>query len=392
MGQGKKLRILQVNKAYYPTTGGIERVVQQIAEGLKDTTDMKVLVCQAKGKTKQEVINGVPVCRSFSIGRIGNLPLPLGFTHRLKKMAKDADVLLVHLPFPFADLACLLSGYKGKIVIWWHSDVVRQKTMLKLYKPIMKRFLERADAIFVATKGHINGSAYLKPYREKCVLIPFGVEREMEQRADDYISKRKSNPEHIEANRTEETLCNRTTQFLFVGRLVYYKGCGVLLNAFRNVTGATLTLVGDGPLEEELKLFVKQNAMEDRVNFLGHLAEEELSKCFAECDVFVLPSTERSEAFGLVQIEAMAYEKPVINTMLPSGVPEVSLHQVTGLTVQPKKVEELAAAMQWMVEHPEERKKLGQAARERMKKEFQLDIMLKRVENELQNVIGGQGL
>jgi rhamnosyl/mannosyltransferase len=364
----KKKRILQVNKLYYPYIGGIERVVQQIAEGLSDRTNMKVLVSTEGKRLVEENINGVQVIRVPSIAMMGNLPIPLGLTRKLRRMKCEVDVIHLHMPYPFGDLACLLSRFKGKIVVWWHSDVVRQKKLMLLYKPFMNRMLQRADVIIVATKGHIEGSEYLKPFRDKCVIIPFGVDQKIEKGADRYINKR------IESINKE-----RKIQFLFIGRLVYYKGCKVLLEAFKNVNNAELIMVGSGILEQELKELVKKYNIEEKVKFCGEVTEEELYKHLEDCDVFVLPSIVRSEAFGLVQIEAMAYGKPVINTNLPSGVPYVSLDKITGLTVPPEDVQSLSRAMQWMVDHEEERKEMGLRARKRMKEEYKMDIMLERV-------------
>lgn len=365
----KQLRVLQVNKLYYPFTGGVEQVVQEIAEGLTKQVNMKVLVCSKDGRDSTEMINGVKVHRSKSFYMLGNLPLSLKFIRDLKKISHNYDIIHFHMPFPVGDLAGLLSGYKGKIVVWWHSDVVRQKKMMLLYRPLMERFLKRADAIIVATRGHIEGSAYLKPYAEKCRIIPYGVDAELEQNADAWLAKRA-------LAQREET---GSVRFLFVGRLIYYKGCKVLLEAFRQVKCAELTIVGSGVMEEELKEIARRNHQMDRVHFLGALDREELYEQFAQCDVFVLPSIARSEAFGLVQIEAMAYEKPVINTNLPSGVPYVSIHRQTGLTVEPGNVQELADAMNWMAEHPEERKLMGERARRRVKEEYQMSQMAEKV-------------
>ncbi|WP_310603770.1 glycosyltransferase [Anaerosporobacter sp.] len=364
---GKK-RILQINKLYYPYVGGIERVVQQIAEGLADKTDMKVLVSSEKKKLIEEEINGVQVIRVPSIAMVGNLPVPLGLTKKLRSLRHEVDVIHLHMPYPFGDLACLLSNYKGKIVVWWHSDVVRQKKMMLLYKPIMNRMLKRADVIIVATKGHIEGSEYLKPFRDKCIIVPFGVDQKIEYEADKYIVEPK-----------EQECETSKVQFLFIGRLIYYKGCKVLLEAFKDVENAKLTMVGSGDMEQELKDLAKSYHIEDKVDFCGEVAEEELYEHLKSCDVFVLPSIVRSEAFGLVQIEAMAFGKPVINTNLPSGVPYVSLDKITGLTVPPEDVQALAKAMQWLVDHEEERNEMGRMARKRMKEEYRMETMLERV-------------
>lgn len=366
----RKLKVLQVNKLYAPFTGGVETVVQQIAEGLKDQADMKALVCNNHRESVTERINGVLVRRSGSFTMLGNMPLSVRFFRDLKKMSQGCDILHFHMPFPIGDLAGLLSGFSGKVVVWWHSDVVRQKKMMLLYRPVMEMFLKRADAIIVATQGHIDGSAYLAPYREKCRIIPYGVDPEIERQADQWCMHRQA----LEPSHTD-----RPVRFLFVGRLVYYKGCKVLLEAFCHVPNAELILIGDGVMKEELQGLVRQYGMESRVHFLGNVDDTELERQFMQCDVFVLPSIARSEAFGLVQIEAMSYEKPVINTNLPSGVPYVSLHKKTGLTVKPNDAVQLAAAMNWMVNHPKERERMGKEARKRAKSCFPMQGMLDQV-------------
>ena len=161
----EKIKVLQVNKLYYPKVGGIEKVVQQIAEGLKDRTEMKVLVCNEQGGKVCEKINGVCVQRSVSMGIFFSTPISFSFLYSFRKLAREQDIVHLHMPFPLGDLACFLSGFRGKIVIWWHSDIVRQQKLLKIYKPLMKWMLNRADTIIVATEGHIEHSEYLKKYK-----------------------------------------------------------------------------------------------------------------------------------------------------------------------------------------------------------------------------------
>lgn len=372
----KHLKIMQVSRMYYPVHGGIERVVQDIAEGLKDNTDMTVLTCQNRGHGTVEEIHGVTVHRCSSLGTVCSLPLSFSFLSEFKRLSKEQDIIHIHMPFPLADLACLLSGYKGKVVVWWHSDVVRQKKLMFFYRPIMERFLKRVDAIVVATEGHISGSSYLGDYKDKCHVIPFGVDKTVLQRADEYL-----------AHRGE---LNKELIFLFVGRLVYYKGCSVLLEAFSKLQGGILHIVGDGPLKHELEQQADMLGIHSRVYFTGSLPHEELYREFAECDVFVLPSVAKSEAFGIVQIEAMAYNKPVINTNLPSGVPYVSLDKITGLTVEPRDAEGLAGAMRWMMDHPEERIRLGSNAGKRAREYYSIDYMLEQVDA-LYQMIGQEG-
>lgn len=347
-------------------------MVQQLAEGLSGVTDTKVLVCRTRGKTVVENVNGVEIYRASSLGVLSSLPISLSFLWKFRKMSKDRDIVHIHMPFPLGDLACWLSGYQGKVVLWWHSDIVRQKKMMKLYRPLMEWLLRRADAIVVATQGHIEGSWYLKPYADKCVVIPYGVDNHIEEQAGLWIQKEKENTE------------NETIRFLFVGRFVYYKGCRVLLEAFAKVAENNpkirLDLVGSGPMEEELKEMAEKYEILEKVQFHANVEDEELVRYFQNCDVFVLPSIARSEAFGLVQIEAMAFGKPVINTNLPSGVPYVSLDKVTGITVPPDDIGELARAIQYMAEHPREREQMGIQARERVEENYRMDLMLKEVQ------------
>lgn len=368
----KKLRVLQVNKLYYPYTGGIEHIVQQIAEGLKEKINIKVLVCSDKKIIQKEVIHQVSVIRVPCLKMLGNVPIPFGLAYNFKKLSKNCDIVQLHLPYPFEDLACFLSGYKGKVIIWWHSDVVRQKKMLYFYLPLMHWLLKRADIIIVATEGHIKGSKFLSNYSNKCVIIPYGVDPQIEQYADNYINNYlyKQQIDHVKKNKV---------RFLFVGRLVYYKGCDILLKAFVNVENAELILVGSGNQELLLKKLTKKLKIHHKTKFYGELSQKDLFKQFEQCDVLVLPSVARSEAFGIVQIEAMAFGKPVINTNLPSGVPYVSIHGETGITVEPNQIDDLTKAMNWMVTHPQERLELGKRARARMKQYYRMDHMLSNI-------------
>ncbi|MGN0592388.1 MAG: glycosyltransferase [Ruminococcus sp.] len=362
----KKLRILQVNKAYYPHIGGIESLVRMYSRELqkRQDTEVHVLVCQEKGKTVQEEIEGVPVTRAGSLGTYFSCPLSFSFFRYFRKMAKQTDVILFHMPFPLGDLACLLSGFRGRVVLAWHSDVVKQKKLLMVYKPILKRFLRRADCIITATQGHIDSSPFLPEFREKCRVIPYGLNVEQ------YLCAKRMPV-------LTQHLCDKTAvKVLFVGRLVYYKGVEVLLKAFSSVKGCELFLVGTGALEASLKEQAEQ--LPQKVHFLGTLPDDALKAAFADCDLFVLPSVANSEAFGIVQLEAMVYGKPVINTALPTGVPYVSLHEKTGMTVPPEDAAALAQAIQTLADNPALRQQYGEAAARRVRQNFsEADVLEK---------------
>lgn len=372
------MKILQVNKLYSPHIGGIERVIQDISEGLNDRHDINVLVCQPKGKTADEVINNVRVRRSGSIGTYFSCPVSFKFLSHFRKMAKTADIVHCHLPFPLSDIACLLSKYKGKVVISWHSDVVKQKKLMFFYKPIMNAFLKRADRIFVATPGHIDGSAYLKPYREKCSIVPYGLDISAYENAE--FSPVLSNKLTVSSSK----------KLLFTGRLVYYKGIDVLLRALKYTTDCELFIAGDGVLHEMLLQEAQKSGITDRVHFLGVLSDSDLKSAMHDCDVFILPSVENSEAFGIVQMEAMVYGKPVINTSLPTGVPYVSLDGVSGITVPPKDEKALGEAIEKLVHDDILREQYGKKAYELVREKYAMEKVISRIEDIYTELIKGE--
>lgn len=366
----KKLRILEVNKAYYPHVGGIETLVRQYSEGLARDydVDVKVLVCRDdRGRTLRQRINGVDVTKAASLGTFCKCPVSFTFIRLFRKMAKKADVIHIHMPFPLADVAALLSGFKGRIVLSWHSDIVKQKKMMLLYKPFMKRLLDRADAVAIATMGHYFGSDHLKDYFGKCHVVPYGIapEKYLNIKRRPILTEKCSDPGSIKV--------------FFTGRLVYYKGVDVLLKAFRRVNNCELFIAGTGVLDDELKAYTREHGLEKKVHFLGFFPDKELKQAYADCDIFVLPSVEKSEAFGIVQLEAMIYGKPVINTDLDSGAPYVSIGGITGLTVEKSNTKELAKAINTLAENRELREVLGKAAAERVHSEFTEDIALKKM-------------
>lgn len=359
----RKLRILEVNKFYAPHIGGIETLVEQRARAFagREDAEVKVLVCQEQGRGVTETLDGVQVIRCGSLGTYFSCPLSFEFFQKFRELSEWADVAEIHTPFPLGDAACLLSGCKCRVVIAWHSDVVKQKLLLIPYKPILRRFLKRADAVITATQGHIGGSSFLPAFRDKCRIIPYPLD-----------ITRYENAERFPVLHPDKPNCCKV---LFVGRLVYYKGVSYLLKAFRKVEGCELFICGTGKLEDELK----QQAQGMPVHFLGRLSDAELKAAFADCDLFVLPSVANSEAFGIVQQEAMVYGKPVINTALPTGVPYVSLHGETGITVPPKDADALAAAIQKLADDAALRQKLGENAAARVRSCYGLDDTMQKI-------------
>ncbi|MCM1132403.1 MAG: glycosyltransferase [Ruminococcus flavefaciens] len=355
----RKIKVLEVNKAYFPHTGGIESLVKQYSEELRRYCAVKTLVCRDdRGKTVADRVNGVKITRAGSFGTYFSCPLSLSFIRLFKKMSADADIVHIHVPFPLADLALLLSGYKGKVAVSWHSDIVRQKKLMILYKPFLMYLLRRADIIFTATQGHIDNSEYLTDFRDKCRILPYGITPE------DYLAVERA--PFLTDKLTDKT----AVKVFFTGRLVYYKGVDVLLKAFTRIKDCELFIAGTGELEKPLKAFAESHNLGGKVHFLGFLPDSELKQAYADCDIFVLPSVARSEAFGIVQLEAMIYGKPVINTNLPSGVPYVSIHGRTGITVPPSDPKSLAEAINRLAGDKNLRTKLGRNAQKRVIRDF----------------------
>lgn len=367
----KPLRILLVNKAYPPHIGGIETLVRRYALCLQTEfhAEVQVLVCQEKGKTVREVVEGIPVLRAGSMGTYFSCPLSCSFLWQFRRMAKQVDVVMIHMPFPLADLACLLSGYGGRVVLAWHSDVIKQKTLLHFYRPLLQWLLKRADCILTATQGHIDSSSFLPAVQKKCRVIPYGIDIADYRAAKAYsvLAKTAMQPD--------------TVKLLFVGRLVYYKGVTVLLEAMQQVTGCELFLIGSGKLQAELQQIAAQK---ENIHFLGSLSDADLRAALQECDMLILPSVANSEAFGLVQLEAMVYGKPVINTALPTGVPHVSLDGKTGLTVPPEDAAALAKAIQTLVSDAALRVQYGKAAKQRVETVFAEETVMQQVYDALQ--------
>ena len=371
----QKIRILQITKFFYPHFGGMEKVVRDINIGLKENVNMKVLTCQVKGKGNKEIIDGIEVFRAGSIGTYFSVPISFTFPFLLKKLSKDRDILHFHLPFPLSVMSYLLVKPRGKIIVWWHSDILKPKSLYKLYKPFLKRFLNKVDKIIVATPYHIKNSDILKDFEDKCEVVPYGIDVEQFNFTDGIKDK-------VEKIRREYG----PKIILFVGRLIYYKGLEYLIQAMKGVD-AKLLIIGEGYLKENLQKLVDKLKIENKVFFLGRVGNSGIVAYYYACDIFVLPSIEKTEAFGLVQLEAMACGKSVVNTNLPTGVPYVSQSKITGLTVPPKDAKALAGAINALLNDEYIKKKYGENGRKRVEKEFTVKTMTKKVLNLYQKLV-----
>ncbi len=352
--------VLNINKLYAPAIGGVETVVQQLAEGFMLQGHSRVLVVRdgfGFGATEQK--NGVIVRRAGSVGRVRSMPVSFSFIYWLWKESKTADVLHVHYPFPLAAFALWLARPKKPLIITWHSSVVRQRLLNFFVQPFVRWTLARAEKIVVTFPNAVSYFKELAPFREKCVVVPLGI---------DLTKAQSETPNVVFPDRECPT-------FVFVGRFIYYKGLPELVTAFAAVPRGTLYLVGDGPMRRKIARLIACKGLSARVKIIATRDDKTLRFYLGAADVVVFPSTQPSEVFGLVQLEAMATGKPIINTALPTGVPWVARHEQEALTVPPGDVSALARAVELLGNDAALRARLGQAGRERVAQEFTLANM-----------------
>jgi len=367
------MKILQVVKFYYPQIGGVEKIVQQISEGLNPEDDFNVSVlCCNKGKeNRKDVISGVSVISASSFGVFWGMPVSLIFFRLFRKLIKENDVIDYHYPFPLIDLAIFLFKPKNKLIVHYHSDIVRQRILNFLIKPLTLNTLKKADKIIVSNPNIVKSSPYLSRFKEKCEIIPFGVNfQKIEKVNEDQTQKIK----------------NKYKDFiLFVGRLNYYKGVRYLVRAMKNVN-SNLVIIGEGQQENFLRREVERLKIKEKVFFLPFVKTEELISFYKTCKVFVLPSIFKSEAFGIVLIEAMACGAPLISTELGTGTSFVNKNKTTGFVVSPRNEEELSSAINKIIDN----KKMAQEMRvnsiERAKELFSLEGMIQKTKKVYENL------
>jgi len=360
-----RLRVLMVNKYYSPPhLGGVEMVVRTLSEGLVEHTGARVraLVSNESRERSEETIGGVEVIRLPRQLRLSSAPVALGMSaalraesHRLGPNGPEPpDVINLHSPYPWGELCFLSARLDLPSVLLYHSDIVRQRRLLAAYRPFLERILDRVDLIVASSPNMIANSAFLAPRAAKCRVVPFGLP----------VERLHSTPA-IERRAAELKAAHEGHRIvLFVGRLVYYKGVEILVRAMKGVD-ADLVLIGGGPLEDGLRTLATESGAAGRMTFLPSQDDQELLAWYRAADVFCLPSVARSEAFGLVQIEAHAAGTPVVSTDLPTGVPYANLHEVTGLTVPPGDVQALRQAIVRLLSDAELRARRGRQSQAR---------------------------
>ena len=248
------MKVLQLGKFYDPYVGGMETVLKEICESLADQVDFQVVVANTRARTEHEN-RKVPVTRVASMGKL--FSCSMAPTYPLWARKFDADLIHVHIPNPLAELSALIADRDIPVVAQFHSDVVRQRNLLRLYGPFLDAFYRRANSIIVPTPRHIEISAFVSKYREKCRVVPFGVPLSRFELDETGLNK-------------VDELRDGLPSVLCVGRLVSYKGVEFLIRALENVK-ARLWIIGTGPLEDSLKNLAREKGLGDRVEFLGQV-------------------------------------------------------------------------------------------------------------------------
>ncbi len=376
------MRVTMVNKYYPPHIGGVEFHMRDLAEGLVEHRGarVRVLVCANTTEGVTETINGVDVERLPRAFEYASTPVSWQFASALGAEARRPaterpELLHFHFPYPWGELAWLRAKPPLPLVVTYHSDIVRQKAQLTAYRPFLERFLDAADLIIAGSPNMIEHSEFLKPRASKCRVVNYGIHTERYAESPELLAR---------AAALREPFVGRPV-VLFVGRLVYYKGADVLVRAFSRVSEAAvasgrpapqLVMIGKGPLEPELREMASSARVVDHITFVsGGVDADELAAWYHAADVFVLPSVARSEAFGLVQIEAHAAGLPVVSTNLTTGVPYANLDGVTGLTVSVNDSHALAEAISRLLADRDLRERLGAQARERALSQFTIPVM-----------------
>lgn len=351
------MRVLHFFKTYLPdTTGGIEQVIFQLAEGCRPLgVESEVLTLSRTPVPTRLRVGSHQVTRARQDLCVASTGFSLEAFGLFRKMAAQVDLVHFHFPWPVMDLVHFAARHGKPTVLSYHSDIVRQRGLLTFYRPLMKRFLASMDRILVASPNYLESSEELALYRDKVTVLPFGLD------PNAYPA--------VNANRMAHWR-NRVGDgfFLFVGVLRYYKGLSFLLEALQG-TDLPLVVVGSGPEEAALKAQAQRLGL-SRVQFLGRLDEADKICLLQLSRALVFPSHLRSEAFGISLLEAAMCGKPMISCEIGTGTTFVNLHGVTGLTVPPADPTALRNALQRLYGTPELARTYGEAAAKRFAELF----------------------
>lgn len=346
------MRILHVFKVYQPDNfTGIPRVIHSIAEGSNGLgVETAVLTLSNNVAPDQPIVVGshyvYQAKRDLNIRSSG---FSWSVFNQFRTLAAQADVIHYHFPWPMADLLHLRQTVKKPSLVTYHSDIVKQKLLLRVYEPLMHQFLKSVDIVVATSPNYFETSSVLQRYREKVSIVPIGIGSRPAIRKEPFTRLRSQLGEGF---------------FLFIGSHRYYKGLTFLIEAARQCSSIKVVLAGDLHASQIPNL-------PDNVVVLGTVSDDEKEALLELTSALVLPSHLRSEAFGVVLLEAMRAAKPVITCEIGSGMSYVNVANVTGLSVPPCDPKALADAMKILAENPRQSKALGLKGQRRFLENFQ---------------------
>ena len=363
------MRVLQLSKFYPPVWGGIEAAAWELNEGLaRAGVSADVLCSHQRAWTEVSTsAAGYRVTRAASLGLLLSTSMAPALLWQLSRLAEGRDIIHVHMPDPMAALAVWAVRPRARVVLHWHSDVVRQRRAMRLYEPLQHWLLARADAIIATSSAYAQASAPLQPWQHKVTVIPIGI--------SDNHSQASSN----KAAAIRQRFQGRRIVFA-LGRMTYYKGFDVLIAAAAALPEDTVVLIGGaGQGLSDLQAMMAANGLAGKVHLLGAVADADLPSYFEACDLFCLPSVARSEAYSVAMIEAMLMARPIVATEINgSGVPWVNKDGETGINVPVGQPIALAAALRLLLQDAPLRERYGAAARRRYLQEFSAELMTRR--------------
>ncbi|MDH1901670.1 glycosyltransferase [Comamonas aquatica] len=362
------MRSLQLTKFYPPINGGIETAVRDIADGLSSRQWQVEILCANNRRETVVETGAIPVTRVASWGQVASTSLTPSLITWLRRRQAEHEIVHVHLPNPMANLALWLTRPNALLIVHWHSDIVKQQRLLKLYAPLQNWLLRRADAIIATSPPYAETSPWLKAFAKKVHIVPLCVRDTAA--LDDAVKRR----EHAAALRARYP--GKKIVFA-LGRMTYYKGFDVLIDAAALLGDDTVVLIGgSGELLQPLRDKVISAGLSNKVHLLGRLEDADLPAHYEAADLFCLPSLLRSEAFGLVMPEAMALSRPVIATnIVGSGVPWVNAHGESGLNAEPGDPVSLAQVIRQVLDDPALARRLGEGSRRRYEALFTVEKM-----------------
>jgi rhamnosyl/mannosyltransferase len=364
------MKVLQLSKFYPPIFGGIETVTWELTEGLHAAGVPTDVLCanQAPATLRERAPAGYEIVRAGSWGQFLSTSMAPSMLLELLRRRGDYDIVHVHMPDPLAAAAIFATRPQAHIVVHWHSDVIRQRRALALYRPLQDWLLARADAVIATSHAYAQASGPLQPWLGKVAVVPIGMSDNRPlacmQRASDV--RRRLRGRHL---------------VFALGRMTYYKGFEVLIEAAKLLPDDCAVIIGgDGELLDDYRHLVARCGLGGKVQLPGHIPDDELPSYFEACDVFCMPSTLRAEAYGVAMVEAMAVGRPVVaSDIIGSGVPWVNQHGRTGLNVPVGDAPALAAALSRLLDDEPLRQELGRGARRRYEQEFSAAGMTARV-------------